>query len=131
MLQLATNYSFFFFNDTATTEIYTLSLHDALPILLRLAAVESEHQSTRHGVLRQHRSQTLEKNRLVGKVAPELEAADDVVRHRPLQGCGEFIHVLSRPCGKAVGIKEIFVASSESGIPGQGIADVSANSRPV
>src|SRR3712207_7177626 len=26
---------FFFFNDTATTEIYTLSLHDALPIWLR------------------------------------------------------------------------------------------------
>src|SRR3712207_7000846 len=26
------NWSFFFFNDTATTEIYTLSLHDALPI---------------------------------------------------------------------------------------------------
>src|SRR5688572_32988965 len=30
--------SFFFFNDTATTEIYTLSLHDALPILSRAAA---------------------------------------------------------------------------------------------
>src|SRR5438445_7527740 len=28
---------FFFFNDTATTEIYTLSLHDALPILARHA----------------------------------------------------------------------------------------------
>src|SRR5205823_13858923 len=27
------NFTFFFFNDTATTEIYTLSLHDALPIL--------------------------------------------------------------------------------------------------
>src|SRR3712207_9316702 len=27
---------FFFFNDTATTEIYTLSLHDALPILVLL-----------------------------------------------------------------------------------------------
>src|SRR2546426_11566391 len=26
---------FFFFNDTATTEIYTLSLHDALPISMR------------------------------------------------------------------------------------------------
>src|SRR2546429_4427525 len=26
-------YALFFFNDTATTEIYTLSLHDALPIL--------------------------------------------------------------------------------------------------
>src|SRR5258707_12943958 len=30
---------FFFFNDTATTEIYTLSLHDALPILSSLRAV--------------------------------------------------------------------------------------------
>src|SRR2546430_17504220 len=29
--------SFFFFNDTATTEIYTLSLHDALPICSREA----------------------------------------------------------------------------------------------
>ena len=29
------NFFFFFFNDTATTEIYTLSLHDALPISLR------------------------------------------------------------------------------------------------
>ena len=27
---------FFFFNDTATTEIYTLSLHDALPIWVSL-----------------------------------------------------------------------------------------------
>src|SRR3712207_8826942 len=29
---------FFFFNDTATTEIYTLSLHDALPISMPAAA---------------------------------------------------------------------------------------------
>src|SRR5947209_20553355 len=29
--------SFFFFNDTATTEIYTLSLHDALPICEAIA----------------------------------------------------------------------------------------------
>src|SRR5436309_11146079 len=28
------NNTFFFFNDTATTEIYTLSLHDALPICI-------------------------------------------------------------------------------------------------
>src|SRR2546430_8661336 len=28
---------FFFFNDTATTEIYTLSLHDALPIFNRIS----------------------------------------------------------------------------------------------
>src|SRR2546430_6743447 len=31
------NYLLFFFNDTATTEIYTLSLHDALPIWVRSA----------------------------------------------------------------------------------------------
>src|SRR2546427_742311 len=31
---------FFFFNDTATTEIYTLSLHDALPIFRRAEAVQ-------------------------------------------------------------------------------------------
>src|SRR3712207_7135886 len=38
-MTLVTCYSivFFFFNDTATTEIYTLSLHDALPISLRAA----------------------------------------------------------------------------------------------
>ena len=33
----------FFFNDTATTEIYTLSLHDALPISNLL-----KHQKHRH-----------------------------------------------------------------------------------
>src|SRR3712207_8326525 len=35
---------FFFFNDTATTEIYTLSLHDALPIC-------AEHPEEEHPVL--------------------------------------------------------------------------------
>src|SRR2546422_3303411 len=35
---------FFFFNDTATTEIYTLSLHDALPILELLR----EHPAVDH-----------------------------------------------------------------------------------
>src|SRR3989442_13014948 len=30
------SFFFFFFNDTATTEIYTLSLHDALPISQRI-----------------------------------------------------------------------------------------------
>src|SRR6185437_16577826 len=35
LIDLKTNiFFFFFFNDTATTEIYTLSLHDALPIRL-------------------------------------------------------------------------------------------------
>src|SRR2546430_7068055 len=34
---------FFFFNDTATTEIYTLSLHDALPISLDLIGDVRDH----------------------------------------------------------------------------------------
>src|SRR3712207_8985713 len=46
----------FFFNDTATTEIYTLSLHDALPISRgparpRHAAEAGEAQRPRHRVL--------------------------------------------------------------------------------
>src|SRR2546427_2048574 len=39
---------FFFFNDTATTEIYTLSLHDALPICL-LRAVQRWGAPVRRG----------------------------------------------------------------------------------
>src|SRR5574344_3173259 len=35
---LCVTYCVFFFNDTATTEIYTLSLHDALPISILLAS---------------------------------------------------------------------------------------------
>src|SRR3712207_8565066 len=46
---------FFFFNDTATTEIYTLSLHDALPIsddqLRGDAADDVEHPGEHHAVV--------------------------------------------------------------------------------
>src|SRR2546430_13190830 len=41
ILTCLTMFFFFFFNDTATTEIYTLSLHDALPIYL---AGRDEHR---------------------------------------------------------------------------------------
>src|SRR2546430_17225902 len=39
---------FFFFNDTATTEIYTLSLHDALPILSERRSIASVFCSRGH-----------------------------------------------------------------------------------
>src|SRR2546430_17600064 len=39
------DYFFFFFNDTATTEIYTLSLHDALPISSSDAPAPTSHES--------------------------------------------------------------------------------------
>src|SRR2546422_10040650 len=35
------HFLFFFFNDTATTEIYTLSLHDALPICYKVIVTKS------------------------------------------------------------------------------------------
>ena len=42
-MDISENMVFFFFNDTATTEIYTLSLHDALPIYFRqVRAVQLE-----------------------------------------------------------------------------------------
>src|SRR5262245_64649215 len=47
-LFLLTSFSFFFFfNDTATTEIYTLSLHDALPISSTLRASAGARRSRR------------------------------------------------------------------------------------
>src|SRR2546430_14283807 len=39
-------FSFFFFNDTATTEIYTLSLHDALPISARCFTIQPTRPSS-------------------------------------------------------------------------------------
>src|SRR3712207_8826241 len=42
MIGIFDSCSFFFFNDTATTEIYTLSLHDALPIFLVTSLGEFE-----------------------------------------------------------------------------------------
>src|SRR3712207_7636320 len=40
---------FFFFNDTATTEIYTLSLHDALPISSEMAPTTTSTLTTPTG----------------------------------------------------------------------------------
>src|SRR5256885_4759704 len=50
---------FFFFNDTATTEIYTLSLHDALPIWPCALSCRScgSHPPRRRGTRPVHRSE--------------------------------------------------------------------------
>src|SRR2546421_6698315 len=45
-LFLLSLFFFFFFNDTATTEIYTLSLHDALPICRGRVEYEYERRDT-------------------------------------------------------------------------------------
>src|SRR5258706_13522109 len=59
---------FFFFNDTATTEIYTLSLHDALPIYFRRELL---------GVLRDVRVQ-INRRRMLVKFALLVARRDDV-----------------------------------------------------
>src|SRR5256885_5172498 len=64
---------FFFFNDTATTEIYTLSLHDALPIYtdVRKAAVECGIQRVELRALRVH---------CVGTASPGPGQVDEIDR---------------------------------------------------
>src|SRR5260370_34997457 len=59
-LFLSPDLFFFFFNDTATTEIYTLSLHDALPILaeqLEAAGHPLEGFTRRYRTYQQHQKQ--------------------------------------------------------------------------
>src|SRR2546422_4510752 len=57
--------TFFFFNDTATTEIYTLSLHDALPISLSLTMSSIlTNSSWQHADLSQSRSEDRKSTRL-------------------------------------------------------------------
>src|SRR5207248_9811829 len=47
--RIAPYYILFFFNDTATTDIYTLSLHDALPIWKRGDATHLRHHRSERG----------------------------------------------------------------------------------
>src|ERR1035438_10877372 len=48
----------FFFNDTATTEIYTLSLHDALPIWIARVRVRAGVVGRAAGIVNGHRQRT-------------------------------------------------------------------------
>src|SRR2546429_3231202 len=62
---------FFFFNDTATTEIYTLSLHDALPISHRRHAARDLRRGA--GIARGHADEA-------GKALEGLMSREHVVR---------------------------------------------------
>src|SRR2546426_7290475 len=54
---------FFFFNDTATTEIYTLSLHDALPICLVVRLAFEITQDQRRAIVARQAGQFLVEDR--------------------------------------------------------------------
>src|SRR3989442_11929949 len=65
---------FFFFNDTATTEIYTLSLHDALPISTTVDSARRRHVDRARG----HRVTILEAaEALRAKKVSALELANE------------------------------------------------------
>src|SRR2546430_7262598 len=68
----------FFFNDTATTEIYTLSLHDALPISPVVLSLEHDSGSgspdrgrTRHARSEEHTSELQSQSNLVCRLLLE------------------------------------------------------------
>src|SRR2546422_7913866 len=66
MYSVSVRFYFFFFNDTATTEIYTLSLHDALPI----SAVDDveHHAPAAPGAIHRHQDRDVRR---------ELDTAGD------------------------------------------------------
>src|SRR5471032_3415612 len=75
------SFCFFFFNDTATTEIYTLSLHDALPILGRDGRLAAGHaaEPESHGPLRseEHTSELQSHHDLVCRLLLEKKKQSD------------------------------------------------------
>src|SRR6266508_4912492 len=79
---LSSLFLFFFFNDTATTEIYTLSLHDALPIhRLGHHVLWRRHRPVRHrrpAVLEGHRRRTRVGRKGATSSAPSSDAVGGV-----------------------------------------------------
>src|SRR5579872_1280252 len=72
---------FFFFNDTATTEIYTLSLHDALPIASHVVLVDIspgplEYCRRRFGRSEEHTSELQSRPHLVCRLLLEKKNAN-------------------------------------------------------
>src|SRR6266540_7328396 len=76
MCCLFTLFFFFFFNDTATTEIYTLSLHDALPIFFACLPISGD--SPRRSPWREEIEQSLRDARSEEHTS-ELQSHHDLV----------------------------------------------------
>src|SRR2546430_13449687 len=90
MLRPACCSFFFFFNDTATTEIYTLSLHDALPILFPPdATIPSTPSSTSSQLLswrsEEHTSELQSQSNLVCRLLLEK-------KKKPAQALSDKVH---------------------------------------
>src|SRR2546421_7361313 len=75
---------FFFFNDTATTEIYTLSLHDALPISIIFGVVpdatsEWNPEMAPHAMVMNANGNSLPANTRSEEHTSELQSRSDLV----------------------------------------------------
>src|ERR1039457_1433299 len=83
---------FFFFNDTATTEIYTLSLHDALPISRKQRLPRPFHLSNRvegsQEIAFAHFHAAMAENRVGGR-GVKIE-----IRHRLMEKIGLSLEVM-------------------------------------
>src|SRR2546426_11825615 len=75
-------FSFFFFNDTATTEIYTLSLHDALPIYPALLDRTRSLRSRFHGLRQVDQDHAPRRGRVRRRGRPHVAAAPEPIRRR-------------------------------------------------
>src|ERR1019366_10684983 len=80
---------FFFFNDTATTEIYTLSLHDALPICKVIRVLGCEANNLKHIDFEspcrseEHTSELQSLTNLVCRLLLEKKPKEDTLWQRP------------------------------------------------
>src|SRR6266496_6406268 len=77
--------SVFFFNDTATTEIYTLSLHDALPIYghgHRLRLGHGHRRTIRRRRSEEHSSELQSRRDLVCRLLLEKKKTRKIVSHQ-------------------------------------------------
>src|SRR6266852_1084449 len=120
---------FFFFNDTATTEIYTLSLHDALPIL---RPGELEHPGVeRLRLLDRHALGAGERDQGPARAAPHRRDVREIHRERlpPQVGGG-------RVAAAEVDVLDEEIGGREQETPGARlqdgavVADPDADSRP-
>src|SRR3989442_10840393 len=78
-------FSFFFFNDTATTEIYTLSLHDALPICAVPAS--QRRDAGRGATLRLHLPPHAARPGAAARPGPRSEEHTSELQSRPHLVC--------------------------------------------
>src|ERR1041385_9564680 len=85
----------FFFNDTATTEIYTLSLHDALPISWQTSQPNTQvpiaRRSSRGIRSEEHTSELQSRLHLVCRLLLEKNKNNNtLVPYHPLCCCGDY-----------------------------------------